>query len=329
MKVVHFCLSPFNDNWGYQDNLLTKYQSKLGHDIVIFTTNTKHSENGIEEIDESEYYLDDGVKIVRKKNKFGNSFLLKEFKYYKVKQFLEAEEPDVIMIHGLVTTITGQVVKYIEKKNVNCKLILDNHLDDTIFPLNKTIQARLFVMFFKYYNKLYQKKYDRVYGVTPWRVDFARDVFDIKKEKLGLLLMGADDEKINFDQYDEIRLAIRKKYNIFDTDFVFVTGGKLERNKKIIETIKSFSRLKCKNVKLLVFGTIHKDVKEEFDVLLQMDKRIIYIGFIKSDEMYDYFFASDCAVFAGQHSVIWEQAVAAGIPVIFRKYVDGYVDICD
>ena len=31
MKVTHICLAgPVTDGWNYQDNLLTKYQEKLG-----------------------------------------------------------------------------------------------------------------------------------------------------------------------------------------------------------------------------------------------------------------------------------------------------------
>ena len=51
-----------------------------------------------------------------------------------------------------------------------------------------------------------------------------------------------------------------------------------------------------------------------------MCNRIVHIGWIGSDEVYNYFFASDLAFFPGQHSVLWEQACASKIPCVFKKW---------
>lgn len=41
MRIVHICLqAPYNDYWGYQDNLLPKYHRKSGHDVTVITTST-------------------------------------------------------------------------------------------------------------------------------------------------------------------------------------------------------------------------------------------------------------------------------------------------
>ena len=37
MKIVHIAPNaPYNDYWGYQDNLLPKYHKKLGHDVTVY-----------------------------------------------------------------------------------------------------------------------------------------------------------------------------------------------------------------------------------------------------------------------------------------------------
>ena len=43
-------------------------------------------------------------------------------------------------------------------------------------------------------------------------------------------------------------------------------------------------------------------------------------GWISSDKTYDYFLAADLAFFPGQHSVLWEQACACGIPCVFQDW---------
>ena len=51
MKIVHIAPNaPYNDNWGYQDNLLPRYQKKLGHDVTVIITNKMHTLDGIADI---------------------------------------------------------------------------------------------------------------------------------------------------------------------------------------------------------------------------------------------------------------------------------------
>jgi len=72
------------------------------------------------------------------------------------------------------------------------------------------------------------------------------------------------------------------------------------------------------NVKLIVFGNVDNDFKKEF--YMNLNSNVIYIGWIKSEEAYDYFLASDLAFFPGQHSVLWEQACASKIPCVFKYW---------
>jgi 1,2-diacylglycerol 3-alpha-glucosyltransferase len=85
--------------------------------------------------------------------------------------------------------------------------------------------------------------------------------------------------------------------------------------------MKAVDELKNENTKMIVFGTSNNQMKPIIEVLGKSN-RIRYIGWIESDKVYDYFLASDLAVFPGTHSVLWEQAVGTGIPCVF-KYWEG------
>ncbi len=37
MKILHIC-QYYNDGYGYQENLLPRYQKKLGHDVKVITS---------------------------------------------------------------------------------------------------------------------------------------------------------------------------------------------------------------------------------------------------------------------------------------------------
>ena len=158
---------------------------------------------------------------------------------------------------------------------------------------------------------------DKVYGVTPWRKTYAEDYFGIPKEKTDVLIMGADDDWMNFENRAEIRKSIREQYKIGEDDFLIVTGGKIDARKKIDILMEASAGLK--DVKLIVFGEVADELKERFDELLK-NGNIIYIGWIASDKVYEYFYAADLVVFPGQHSVLWEQACASKVPCVFEKW---------
>ena len=74
------------------------------------------------------------------------------------------------------------------------------------------------------------------------------------------------------------------------------------------------------NVKLLVFGSVLPDVKEQFDQALENNENVVYIGWLDADKVYDYLLASDLFAFPGTHSVLWEQACATKVPGIFAYW---------
>ena len=47
---------------------------------------------------------------------------------------------------------------------------------------------------------------------------------------------------------------------------------------------------------------------------------IVMTGWLPSDRAYDMFLASDLAFFPGWHSVLWEQAVACGTPLVVKYW---------
>lgn len=318
MKIVHIAPnSPYNDYWGYQDNLLPKYQRKLGHDVTVIITNKMHENGKIVEIPPTSYELDDGVKIVRLRYKqYIHPTVTGVFSDLDVYNLLNEIQPDFIFYHGLVSyTIIG-VIKYM-KKNPKCKMVEDNHMDYNIGNKTNTLKEKVIRSWLRFLNRKSIKYVTRVYGVTPWRKQYAEDYFKIPTYKTDVLIMGADDEKMHIEKKMDLRKEVRDEYKIKPDDFLIVTGGKIDKNKKIDVLMQACKELS--NVKLLIFGNVENDVHNKFDEL-KKSKNIIYIGWIKSDEVYKYFYAADLVFFPGQHSVLWEQACASKVPCVFEKW---------
>ena len=278
-----------------------------------------HQDGGITEIAPNDYRLNDGERIIRLKYKqYPVSVLTKLFSKLEIYELLKSIRPDFIFYHGLISNTIFDVIRYIRKDNPQCVLVQDNHFDYNIGSHSTGLKKLLGRGYFRFINRLANPYVSRVYGVTPWRKQYAEDYFRIPPEKTDVLIMGADDEKIDFANREQIRSDIRNQFGFTEDDFVIVTGGKIDRNKKTTLLMEA-----CRNtdhVKLLIFGNVKEDVKQEFDEILSESENITYIGWIDADQVYNYFFASDLVFFPGQHSVLWEQACACKVPCVFEKW---------
>jgi len=328
MRILHICLACFYyENMGYQENLLPLYHKKLGNDVEILAC-AKNKINGKnDEIINNNYINKNGipVKILRiQKNKLLNHFKL--IKYKNLYEKIEFFEPDIIFVHGGQSGSLKIILKYI-RKHKNVKLYIDQHGDYYNSPVSK-FSSKINVRFFNgKYLRHSKKLVTKYWGTTPWRCQYLHEVYGIPEEKIDLLVMGGDDEKIRFDKKDEIKKEIRTSLNIPEDSFVITTGGKIDKTKNIHILAEAVNKLGNNNVHLIVFGSLADNAKELLESKLY-NKNIHYIGWIESDKAYDYFLASDLAAFPGTHSVLWEQAVACRIPCAF-KYWEGmtHVDI--
>ncbi len=320
MKIVH--ISPnatYNDYWGYQDNLLPKYQKKLGHDVTVITTNKMHKDGKIVETDCSDYVLNDGVRVIRLKiKKYPHNILTNLNAKLEVYDYLKELMPDFIFFHGLISSSVFDAIKYKKEINPECVIVQDSHADYNNNPYQGSYKNLFFKTLYSYRNRKSFPYVSRVYGVTPWRKTFAEDFYGIPPKKTDVLIMGADDESIDFVNKQKIKEKIRNEYNISDDDFLIVTGGKIDKKKKI--DILMSAVVGMKNVKLLVFGSVTNEVKKDFDKMISENANIIYVGWVDSGKVYDYFFAADLVFFPGGHSVMWEQACAAKVPCVFEKW---------
>lgn len=320
LKIVHIAPNAtYNEGWGYQENLLPKYQVIDGHNVTLVTTIMKHHNGKIIEIDESDYMSEDGVRIIRRKyKKFINKKLTHLFSYIFIEDLLEELKPDMIFFHGLVSASILDVIKYI-KKNKECFVVQDNHMDYRIGPPSKTFLQKCQWIWYRLLNKYSIKYVKKVYGVTPWRKEYAEEKFGISPEKTDILVMGADDDKIPFSKMPKLREDIRKSFNLTSKDFIIITGGKIDRKKNVHVLMEAIATIKEENIKLLIFGEVDEEIKDIFKKW-SSSKKIYILGWIPGDQVYKYFLASDLAVFPGQHSVLWEQACGCGIPCMFKKW---------
>lgn len=320
MKIVHLCLGgPFSDGWNYQENLLTKYHSRLGWQVTVICSQWQWNNSGQLELCESTgYYNADGVKIIRLKMRHGT--IQSKFKRYRgLFDAIDAEKPDIIFQHGVAYIDNSIVAKYCRSHPKVC-LYVDNHADFSNSAQNWLSKNILHKVIWKKYAKIIEPYVQKFYGVLPARVDFMQKMYSIPPEKCELLIMGADDELVEKASRPEVKESVRTKYGIAQDDFLIVTGGKIDQWKKqTLLLMNAVQRIESDLVKLIVFGAVSPDLVSKVNELADGEK-VQFIGWIEAKDSYAIFAAADLVVFPGRHSVFWEQVAGQGIPMLVKEW---------
>lgn len=329
MKIVHLCLSSFYiDDYSYQENMLPKYHMKMGHDVTVIASLVSFNEEGKPCIlpEARQYYAKDGFKVVRLDYKKNNYKLNKFIRVYEsLMNTLRDEKPDILFIHDYSFMDIMKVMKYAAINNV--KVYIDCHTDYINSAKTWTSKYIFHHIIWRFIGKKISPNVKKFYGVTPLRCSFLRDAYKIPNEKIELLEIGIDNELFNEKLSKNINFILRNELKIEIADFVILTGGKIDALKNIHLVLEAFQKINIPNVKLVVFGTVASEVRDYIKKLLEY-QNVIFVGWLSTDKILDYFIMSDLIVFPGTHSVLWEQAVGTGTPTIHKYWNEmTHVDI--
>lgn len=120
----------------------------------------------------------------------------------------------------------------------------------------------------------------KFYGVLPARVEFLKEMYKINPDKIELLIMGADDEKVNHTLLNDERKNTRESLEITDNQMLIVTGGKIDLAKQqILNLMQAIINLNHPQIKLVVYGSVDTDLEPKFNNLVKHHS-IQYIGWI-------------------------------------------------
>lgn len=323
MKILHCCLACFYiDNYSYQENMLPRYHKLMGHDVQIVASTESFNEDGeLTYINSGEYYNEDGIKVYR----LDYSGRMPEFVKRKIRRYkgfnnvLDSFKPDFVFVHDIQFLDIDILVKYAQNNNV--RIVCDCHADFSNSARNFISRYILHGIVYKRCAKKIEPYTERFFGVLPARVDFLKNVYNLPESKCDLLLMGVDDYTCNKIISEEKKKQLKLKYGITPSDFLIVTGGKIDLFKtQTLLLMEAVKKINNPNLKLIVFGSVVPELKEKFDSMC--DNNIIYAGWQNNEGSISLFSAADLVIFPGRHSVFWEQVAGIGKPMIC-KYWDG------
>jgi len=289
-----------------------------GHDVHILASTETFIDNKVMGfLKPSTYTTEFGVPIKRiAYKKILPRFIMKKLRVYKgLYKELSDIKPDIIFIHGHQFTSIYTIKEYV-KKNRDVKVFIDCHADEINGAKNWLSKLNHKIVY-RWCAKVIEPYTAKFYGTLLLRCDYLHSMYGVPKEKIEFLPMGVDDSDIDIGKKDIIRETIRKQIGLDKDAFVIVTGGKLGKRRNILQLMRFVGNCNREDIKLVIFGSIQDEIKEEFETLV-LSEKIHYLGWLESTKINELLMASDLAVFPGLHSVLWEQAVGLGVPCVFN-----------
>lgn len=318
MNILMLC-DFFDESLDYQENLLVKYYLKNGHNVTVVTSTFKSV---------FDYYRDQhDNKALQSTYKVGHATVHKlRYRYNilnrlraftTITPILEATKPDLIYVHDIMLNLP-EAIRYM-KRNPSCRMIMDYHADYSNSGKNALSLKILHGVFRKWFLDRARPHLSRIFPVVPSGAVFLNEIYKVPLHEMELLPLGADTDLAHAVAADGQRSKRRAALGIGAEDIVIFTGGKLTPLKKTELLFEAVSRINDVRIKILVAGTASdEDIAYATD--LQSRAKALgcvhFTGWLGREEMYRHLDIADLAVFPASQSVLWQQAIVMGLPLI-------------
>lgn len=322
MKIVHI-QDIFHPEAGYQENVLSKYQSMQGHNVTVIATEIEKIPDSIigffgkENIKKKDarFIEETGVNLVRVP---AYAYISGRAIYCgTIFRLVNELAPDILFIHGNDTYVGMRYILKLGK--LNYPVIFDNHMVD-VASHNKFKQ--IYYLFYKIILAKILIKND-VTVIRTENDDFVQKRLGIPEYLSPIIQFGSD--LLLFKKDWNSRHEMRAQLGISEDTFVVIYAGKLDEYKGGIFLANSISRrLECsKNLEFVIVGSFIGEYGNKVrEIMEQSENKIHFFPTQKYIELPRFWQLADCAVFPKECSTTFFDAQACGLPVIAEDKIN-------
>ena len=317
MHIVHVCLcGPYTDGFAYQENELVTQHLAQGHRVsVLATTETYGNDLKLVHVLPGEGKTHDGAQLIRLPyRRWAPRALMAKLRSHPgVMNWLEQLAPDVVLFHGLTSWELKTVALY-KQRYPSKRFYADCHED---FNNSARTWASKWVLHYAYYRRILRRclpQIDKVLCVTVESIAFARDFYGVDESLLELYPLGG--KVFDDDEYTATRESTRALKQWDERTMVFVQSGKLDRAKRLTDSLRAFTALPGAHLRFAIAGHIMSDVEDEVRPLIAADARIQELGWIEPMQLRALLCAADVYVQPGSQSATMQMSLCCRCPVV-------------
>jgi glycosyltransferase involved in cell wall biosynthesis len=309
----------FHPKAGYNINILSKYLSRAGHEIFIFTSEINKSPKrlinffDVSNIEEKDFEFSHrhNVTIIRLKTLFfysGRSII--RLKYLEtIKKF----SPDLLFISGNDTYV-GILLTLLYPK-LGIPLLFNSSM---VEMASENRFSKIFRLFYKKFITPLIIKHN-ILTIRTQDDPYVMKFLGIPSELAPFIPYGIDLEL--FKPTDNNN-AIREELGIPNNAFVIIYAGKLDESKGFSILFESlmFPFKDRRNLYFLIIGDSDKIISAKLnDLTISSSNNIIHFPTQHYERLSNFYAMSDLAIFPKQISLSFFNAQGCGLPVIAEK----------
>lgn len=319
MKIVQI-EDDFHPDAGYQINILSKYFSKEGHEVVILTAEReklpKHLTTFFDNDDilerDAEYTRKYGVRIIRiPLITFVSGRAVFKREIFKI---ILREKPDVLYIHGNDTLIGIQCIYKYHKAPF--RIVTDSHM---LEMASQNRFNRLFRWWYKHFCTPIIVK-NSIPVIRTQNDMYVKNCLGIPLELAPWISFGSDT--LLFHPDDDVRMDFRKNNDIDENDFVILYAGKLNESKGgmlLADAIQKKFETK-RNIVFVIVGSTSGDYGDRVEKRFrESGNRVLRFPTQKYEDLAYFYKGSDVSIFPRQCSLSFYDVQACGLPVLLEN----------
>jgi 1,2-diacylglycerol 3-alpha-glucosyltransferase len=318
MKILMLC-EFYNENLEYQENLLAKFYVKHGHMVTVVTSTYESIfEYQADRHDNSQparTFQNAGARVIRLRYRYNILNRLRAFD--RIDNLLNAEAPDLIFVHDIMLNLP-ECVRYV-RRHPHCRMIMDYHADYSNSGKNALSRRILHGVCRKWFLDRARPYLSKIFPIVPASATFLHEIYKIPFADMELLPLGGDIDLAAAVRRSGAGRVLRDSLGITDEDTVIFTGGKLvpaKRTELLLEAAVRLQRLPLHIVVVGDAGQEHAAYKRELQRLAAADPRVHLVGWLSREDIYRHLDMADLAVFPASQSILWQQAITMGLPLI-------------
>lgn len=321
MKVLMLC-DFFDESLNYQENVLSKYYVKYGHEVIVVTStftsvfdfiNDRYDVKSV-----ASDYVANGVRIIRLPYRL--NWLNRVRRFAPLHALLEAEQPDLVFAHDIMLNMTD-AIPYL-RRNTQARMIMDYHADYSNSGKNWLSLKVLHGIIRKRVLDRARPHLQRIFPIVPASAQFLREVYRVPDHEMELLPLGADLDLSRQVEDSMAGAVLRQRYGIASDALVIFTGGKLAPAKRTELLVQAFATMPDPSLRLVVAGDAAPNdqaYKRQLEERVSADPRVILTGWLDAHDLLAHLDMADLAVFPASQSILWQQAIGMGLPLVIGE----------
>lgn len=308
----------YNEQLDYQEVMLAKYYRRLCHDVVVIAgaTTSFHDymsgkrQKADHEMEEGEY-----ARIYRMPVRL--RLLKKIVVYNSIRAIIEEERPDMIYFHDIIPNML-ESLGYLQRNPATCA-IMDYHADFSNSGATRLSRLLLHRLSRRLVFARIRPRLSAILPIVPGSQRFLADLYGVPATETELFPLGADTLEAEAARGGEARQDVRRHLGIPDDALVVFTGGKLTPLKRTEEVLRAIAMLDDPRIHAIVVGTVTGD--SEYDAMLRRaaGRTAHFVGWQDRKGVYRHQAAADLAVFPASQSVLWQQSIGMGLPLVVSE----------